>query len=189
MSGFLYHRCPEPLLGEQLLPLNLLRESWPDRHDEASARYARREALRRQKIPQLDCAWSDVVHLSPLSPRRIWRALTEAGVDHLSPSWRWVKVPVERIAHLDAVWFDYHEHAPGDFRIRADEVRAFSVEDYDELTVVPEPTRQYFREVALGGRSPVFIFHRVPHVLVRGAVPVDDCEIFEWSSWSGEDDG
>src|SRR3954469_11560600 len=67
----LYHRRPADLRGTILYPLNQLAGVAPDLYQQQRAKYHGREALMEQRVPQLDCLWNDVLHLSPVHPARL----------------------------------------------------------------------------------------------------------------------
>ena len=86
--GWLYHLCPDEILGEKLIPLNRQQLLFPSLYQKNSEMYAGREAITRRCIPLLECCWNDVIHLTNIPPREFLNALNEAGkVPNFEQKW------------------------------------------------------------------------------------------------------
>lgn len=173
MAARLYHLAPAAMRGSTLWPLAELASSAPELHAAALRKYRGREWMPEQVIPALGCRWCEVVFLSPLSPRLIFAELVRLGRQGGVPSW--FSIPAPRLRGLPSVIY----RPPG--RLASAEARAgaiipFDVATYRELTVLPRATRIHYAASLRLGRRP-FLFHRVPHVLVRSAVDVHDVPI------------
>ena len=176
-AEFLYHICPLDMRGEVLYPLNRLRDSAPDVYELQVAKYAGRERVLEFRIPLLEVLWNDVIHLSPIHPRRLAQAWTDAGLT--SPSgWRrrFFRLPVERIAGLPAVWFasesmwvnnSPYEEVP--LAPPANEFTWFDPHEYRELQATPVAYPEYLRAQIELGRRPL-LFPKIPHILVEGEI-------------------
>lgn len=66
--------------GDQLLPLAMLRERYPDLHTRHFAKYAGRKHRLRERVIPLECTWTDVVFLSPLNPTVLFDAIRSTGL-------------------------------------------------------------------------------------------------------------
>lgn len=75
----LYHSPVGSDHGDQILPLNLMRESFPDLHATHYAKYMGRESALGQTIPPLSCTWGDVAFLSPVDSGLLFDALRQSG--------------------------------------------------------------------------------------------------------------
>lgn len=78
--GPLFHAMITDPRGDQLLPLAMLRERYPDLHARHVAKYAGREHRLRERVIPLECTWADVVFLSPLNPTVLFDAVRSAGL-------------------------------------------------------------------------------------------------------------
>ena len=56
----------------------------------------------------------------------------------------------------------------------------FDAGRYAEMTRLPKATVDYYRECTATGRAPL-LFVGVPHILVEGAIRVDDLETVGWA--------
>ena len=164
--ALLYHARPPEMRGDTLLPLNRLRDVYPDLYARERAKYDGRELLLELRIPILDVLWNDALHLAPIHPALLAAAWRAAGLS--SPAWErdFFGIPVDRIASGRAVWFASGVLVDG--RIDPADVTAFDAATYRELRDPPPTYHDHLRRN--DGRPPRPFAH-VPHVLV--AAPVD----------------
>ena len=119
--------------GTTLYPLNTLQTMNVKSYTLEARKYARRQEVRKVRIPKLGCLWNDVVHCLPMDPSRVYRALVECG---LSPGKRyWFALDVARIMMNRCAWFEFRTSPP--FPVPDDEVRVLTAETYHELDAVP----------------------------------------------------
>lgn len=64
---YVYHFKRKNMVGSKLIPLNKLKNIYPDIYKEHVKKYVGREKLLTKNIPLLDCLWNDVLHLSPIN--------------------------------------------------------------------------------------------------------------------------
>lgn len=86
----LYHMVPKNMSGTVLYPLNQFRERMPEVYAAHVAKYAGREAVMAQRIPNLDCLWNDALHFTAVDPVVIREALREAGAQE-GVSWKFYR--------------------------------------------------------------------------------------------------
>jgi hypothetical protein len=79
MTILLYKAAIRQLCGDELLPLNTIRDRYPDLYDRESAKYAERPHVMDHPVHPLGCRWTDVVFFSPVHPELIFEALRESG--------------------------------------------------------------------------------------------------------------
>lgn len=77
--GTLFHLLPRRTHGDHLLPLNELRNAFPELHARHAEKYVGREADLDQPVGPLGCTWGDVVFLAPLHPAPLFTALGRSG--------------------------------------------------------------------------------------------------------------
>ncbi|HEY3866882.1 MAG TPA: hypothetical protein VGM10_00955 [Actinocrinis sp.] len=89
VRGTLYHLPATAARGDAILPLRQLRDRHPDLYARHSRKYAERPEVLQQRIEPLDCAWADVVFLSPMHPAPLFAALSRSvGAGTLpAPPW------------------------------------------------------------------------------------------------------
>ncbi len=171
-----YHMVPQNLTGATLYPLSGLRETMPEVYVEHVAKYKGREYLLERRFDLWDCLWNDVVQCAPVHPRKVVAALREAGFA-VNRSQRWFVIPVERLSPPLAI---YHaiEHHTGP--LPRDAVKEITADDYRELADVPPETKAWYAKLKRDGLNMRGIFHRCPHVLVRGSIDIGTCQIIDW---------
>jgi len=179
----LYHAVPDEIVGGQLHPLARLREIAPLSYEAAVAKYRddpRRALIPRRHIAKINCIGEDVINLSPIDPRAVHRAWRDLGVD-LAPA-EWFAIPAERLDRPPAVMTRPDRMTgPVGEDLGDDAVSWFDPDSYRELTQLPERTRRWCAELAASGRRGAW-FVGVPHVLVKGSVPIAGLERFDWRS-------
>ncbi|TOO19743.1 hypothetical protein CGH40_24485, partial [Vibrio parahaemolyticus] len=77
---YLYHRVPVNLQGNMLFPLNELKQVHDNLYQFHVKKYRDREGALERRVLPLDCLWNDVLHLSPIHPHKIKKALIEQGL-------------------------------------------------------------------------------------------------------------
>ncbi|MFE9423611.1 hypothetical protein ACFYNO_11695 [Kitasatospora sp. NPDC006697] len=89
VRGTLFHTAVHDPRGDALHPLSGLRERWPDLHERHGRKYRGREHRLLERVFPLDCAWSEVVFLSPVDSTVLFDALRESGREVAPvPLWR-----------------------------------------------------------------------------------------------------
>ncbi|WP_143120990.1 hypothetical protein [Streptosporangium canum] len=169
--GRLFHAMITDPHGDQLLPLAMLRERYPDLHARHVAKYAGREHRLRERVIPLECTWADVVFLSPLNPTVLFDAVRSAGL------------PMGNVP----VWtLDTSQLDPARCCIRLMRVTPGArtadpgtEDDYLPLTTatlraVSEVTNRALERLRnLGPDEPLLPWGDVPHVLHRGPVALN----------------
>ena len=177
---FVYHQVPPGMVGETLYPLKTLERLEPTLYKAQIAKYNDHPARQRipyQSIPKLGCSRAETLNFAPLHPRHIYLEWETLGVT--LPEVRWYKIPVRHIAHLPAVIYKPGEERSVGDDIPEDRVDVFNPATYEELTALPQKTRDWYLSLHTRGRKGAWFAH-VPHVLVRGAVSVREAEVIDW---------
>ena len=180
---FLYHLKPKPMLGDILYPLNDLKHVDLELYRYQLAKYddhPRRKQLPKRIIPKLGCLWNDVLHFSPVHPYLIYRAWLELG--RTLDDALFYRVPVERVAPHPAVIYDSSGKRSGDdVSLPESSVTWFDESTFTELKKLPQTTLEWYAELNRRGRVGAF-FVGIPHVLVRGAIEVNDEDLVGWQT-------
>ncbi len=168
--SFIYHGCPETMIGTVLYPLNVLRTTHPELHRREMAKYAdnpKRQALPSTVLPLLDCLWNDVLHCSPIHPHRLYHAWRSVRTDPV-PELEFYRIPINRVAgHPLAL-------------MRGRDLECIDSSTFEEIPEVSPETIEWYRRLASQGRFGAH-FVGVPHVLVKGAIDIAGVEVMRWS--------
>lgn len=170
VRGTLYHTAVTAPRGDELLPLSALREQHPELYIRHRAKYTGREERLLERVFPLDCAWEDVVFLSPLDSSVLFEAMRSAGR----------QVPEITMWPLDASRLDPRRCCIRLMRVTPGERTADpgTEDDYLPLTTatlraVSEVTdRALTRLRALAPDEPSLPWGDVPHILHRGPLPL-----------------
>ncbi len=170
VHGTLFHHHLSEPRGDQLLPLNQLRDSYPDLYALHAEKYADRQHGLVEPVVPLACTWGDVVFLAPLHPAPLFAALGRSG--------RQVTTP--RPATLDAGRLDPTRCVIRLMRHGQDGHHADQADEHDYLPFNTAGLRAVSRvtQVALdrlerlGPDDPWLPWVDVPHVLHRGPIPL-----------------
>jgi hypothetical protein len=154
--------------GDEILPLNQLRERYPDIYERELAKYAARPETLRNQVYPLSCCWGDVVFLSPVHPAPIFAALRESG--RIGP------VVIDYWT-LDAELLDpartcilLKRHDPQLRPQPPEDFIAYSPETVAALSTPSERALQRLR--TLNATEPLYPWADIPHVLHRGPIPL-----------------
>ncbi len=164
--------------GNVLYPLNTLRQVFPSVYEIQVQKYKGRGLILERLIPSLCCLWNDVLHLTPVHPRQLQKALVEAGFD--VKGWQWFQIdpavagftPENTTIYL----YSPDKRDPGNFDKPLADFVPFSRERLAEVEELPAATRRYYRQMKEEGKRPL-LFHLVPHILHHGNINVQDVAI------------
>lgn len=168
-KGTLYHRPASPLRGSSVLPLNRLRDTYPDLWEVHRHKYDHDPDSLDQPVRPLDCRWGDVVFLSPVHPQPLFDALRRAGKP----------VPDNEPWSLDADRLDPHRTIIRLMRAGTDGHYPDPADEDDYLPYTTANLRAVCRITidairrleSLKATDPWLPWVDVPHVLFRGEIP------------------
>lgn len=171
VRGVLYHSPVTRPYGDQLLPLNMMQDHYPELYAAEHAKYDGREWVLDIPVPPLDCTWGDVVFFSPVDSTLIFEALRAAG-HRISGTHFWT---------MDAGQLDPEKTCIRLMRKSETESEAESPDDDDFLPYTTGTLRavsrithaalERLRNLAPG--EPLLPWVDVPHVLHKGPVPIE----------------
>ena len=179
--SYVYHAVPDRLTGTTLEPLARLKTTAPELHDAAIAKYdddPSRRNIPRRHVAKLDCAYEEVINLSPLNPSLIHQCWNDLGVS-LGSS-HWFAIPIDRLRGLPAVVTIPDRQTGVGEDIGDDAVTWLDPDQHQELIKLPDKTVQWYRKLANSGRRGAW-FVGVPHILVKGSISVAGLEAIDWS--------
>jgi hypothetical protein len=172
--AIIYHRVPSSMIGDTLYPMNRLMEVDARLYNSFRKGYEDRKNIHEKMIPYIDCLWNDAIHLSPVHPSEIDKALQEAGLPPL-PTSEYFEIDTERnVDPTNCVVFFPNSEDPNDFTYE----RLHNVKSWDgEVAIIPEVTKKYYRHVATS-HEPLFAYYGIPHVLYKGIIHTSELSRF-----------
>ena len=174
--NFLYHRVPKNMQGSILYPLNQLRNFHYGVYEEASKKYEGREFLMNVRIPTLDCLWNDVLHLIAVHPNTLKKAFEKANVPLRKLKWFNIN-PLELDKKKTSVYL--YRDVPRFDRYKKEGFTEFDTSDLEKYSEISQKTIEYYKKEFHENRKRPFLFHLVPHILYRGEINVENCEIIK----------
>lgn len=170
VKGLLYHARVGNPSGAELLPLNTMRDRYPELHRQHYAKYIGREEALAQAVPPLDCTWGDVVFFSPIDSSVLFDAVRESGRT----------IPDIPFWTVDAGALDPDRTCIRLMRKAADrpDAELATADDFLPYTTATLRAVSRVTDAALtrlrnlGPDEPMFPWVDVPHVLHRGPVPI-----------------
>lgn len=182
--NFVYHMVPKNMSGNYLMPLNRLKDLDENLYAQYNSKYddhPDRAFLMERKIPVLNCLWNDAVHFSTLHPHLIYKELKKLDLN-LKNDLKFYKIPIDDLEGNDNVLYHYDKkyYDGPESPIAIENIELLEIDDYVELSRVPEDTLQYFHE-EIKNDNRMGMFHFVPHVLSKGKVPVTGAEVITWN--------
>lgn len=184
MQEFIYHKVPEEMIGDKLIPLNSLGRIYPHLYEKYTKKYfdhPGRPKLLIKQIPKLNCLWNDVLHFIPLHPNYVYEAITNLGIKTKEEQ-LFFKIPIERlIRNPNALYLYTKEKYKGPAEeIDEAEIKLLNIEMYKGLKEIPPTTVEYYKiENEKGNRFGLFSY--IPHLLSLGDVKINDVEIISWN--------
>jgi hypothetical protein len=167
MTILLYKAAIRQLCGDELLPLNTIRDRYPDLYDRESAKYAERPHVMDHPVHPLGCRWTDVVFFSPVHPELIFEALRESGRISAAPDYWTIDA---NLPYPDRTCILLKRHDP-QFRPQpAAHYLPYTPEAAVALSAPSEKALNRLRN--LTADEPLLPWADIPHVLHHGPVPV-----------------
>lgn len=180
---FIYHAVPENFVGNTLLPLFSLKKEQPSIFENEIKKYddhPKRKELPFKLLKKLNCPRGEVLHFSPIHPSLIFSALKSVFPDG-NRSVKFFRIPISRIKGTPAIFFDMNR--PG-YVFGEEEpdiiIDWIDSDTYIEISEVPEAAFAFYREWKERGERGAPAWGKIPHVMVRGPVSVEGCEIIDW---------
>lgn len=172
--NFVYHMISPKMIGPLLIPLNSLKNSYPEIYKEHASKYNGREELMNEVIPLLQCKWNDVLHLSPVEPKTISSALKSAG--SYAREVNFYKIPIIK---LDSNKTVIYKNNLKNLKLAKEDFIYFDHQCFENLLELPNETIAYYKSCIENQKRPL-LFHGVPHVLTTQSLDISDCEIVCW---------
>lgn len=171
--NYLYHRVPYNLTGKYLMPLNELKKKLPVVYKEHAKKYLKRDALLSMKVPKLNCLWNDALHLIAVHPKKINKALKEAGVNPKKR--KWFKINPKLLDSKKTIVYLYKKRP---LNADSSEFIQFNVKKLPKYSFIGKETKKFYKKAILNYQK-VFTFHLMPHILYKGKLRISDLEVIE----------
>ena len=173
--NFIYHGVPEPMIGNELIPLNQMGTALREIRDKNLEKYEGREEMLERKIPLLDCLWNDVVQFLPLHPKKVFEIQKELELIPDVPAYKFYEIDVSSLDPSKAVVF--FKTAPGEENVK---VKWLSEVDFMTLQDIPEATVAYYKTF-VGTVGLPFNYQFIPHIVYNGSVSIANATVITLS--------
>ncbi|MGI9281721.1 MAG: hypothetical protein ACR2PX_19115 [Endozoicomonas sp.] len=175
----LYHRVPETMKFDRLLPLNKLEQKDEELYKENNWKYLHRLELKKKMVPHLNCLWNDVIHMTPVHPSAVNAALKRAGYTPGNNS-RWFEICPEKLnfSKKNSVIFLYPDKQLNYLESPEEDYLPFEINKLEGLEVLRDEVEDYYRESKAKDERPM-TFHLVPHVLYQGELLFEAMNMIE----------
>jgi len=174
MTNYLYHRVHPDMQGQTLYPLNRLKDKYPKVYETRKEKYLGREYLLNLKIETLECLWNDVLFLSPVHPKKIKKALIEAGRKK-DFNEKYYQIDTNDLDIEKIAIYSYPKKVKN-FSLSSKDFIDYSPEEIARHNFVPEATKQYYEESYNNGERPL-PYVGIPHILYKDTIDVSNVPI------------
>lgn len=174
--AYLYHAIPEDFKGKYLYPLNELKSKYPKSYNQQAKKYSYRKYLMKYRLPILNCLWNDVIHLSPVHPRKVKKALKETG--NTLGKIKYFKINPKILDPNKTIIWLYK--SPGNKKDYMDTKNfvIFNPKLISKLNDIPNKTIKYYKQCAKENKKPLrFLF--VPHIFYKDKIDISKVDIIE----------
>ena len=187
--------------GKHIVDLYTLKKLKPELFASATSKYEttslRKLLLMNNPIPPLNCLWNAAIHTSTVHPQIVHDAKRAAGLP-VQPT-EYFQIPVDNLRDFPVCI--YHLPPPDPtmkmrilwnvsvYRLGLSglmshaDYEPLDFDNWRSLEAMPQDTMQCYEQWAAemrAGKSPqVLTYQSVPHVFVKGAIPVDGLEVIE----------
>ncbi len=160
--------------GDTLYPLNILKDKYPEIYASGIEKYKGREQVMEWFIPNLNCFWNDVIHLTALHPKIVKEALVEAGYkgNYIT---RCYEIDPSILTVENTIVYLYKSE-PEDGKFDPENFVEFKPKDIEQYAIIPQSTKEHYKRSIENGKMPL-TFAWVPHIFFKGSVDVKDLNI------------
>jgi hypothetical protein len=156
---------PVKLAGDTLYPLNKLRGLYPELYTEQRAKYSNRPHVPESYIEPLDCAWGDVVFLTPVHPQDVFQAISEAGFQRPQRT-GFFEIDAESLdPALTTIWLGHAQER------KTESYLPYETNRLKSLQSVSDYTRAYYADCKESNVRPL-LWHGLTHVLYKGEIHI-----------------
>ena len=177
MSNFIYHFKPKNMMGDFLMPLNELKNEYPDLYDEYVKKYQGRKEILARRIPYLNCLWNDVLHASPINPQVIMDTWYKEGIKPFISEDKKIevlKIPLELLNEDLVICFQSYNFDYGQFSSDKEKFWPFKKNEFIEQKQVPVEQIKTWHEDVKEGR-PLFWYNHTQHILIKQKIDIRLC--------------
>ncbi len=168
--SYLYHIVKEDFEGGTIYPLSVLKEVYPEKYGVHAAKYTDRKHVTELFIPQLQCYWNDVVHLSAVNPNEVVKKLRKAGAK--KHTYSYYEIDPTTLDRAKTVVYPNNPRE-NSRKVSEKDFVAFDPDDLEKWNRIPDETVEYYEKSFAEGKRPLlFVF--VPHILYKGTIDVSD---------------
>lgn len=169
--SFMYHAVPKEMIGNELIPLNSMKDTMSQIRALNLMKYKGREEILKRRIPLLNCLWNDVLHFLPIHPQNVFELQKELGLISEVPPYRFFEINIETIDFNKTVVF--FKTALGD---KNTEVKWLQGVDLNSFKEIPKETLEYYKTFIGTGELPLN-YQFIPHIFYQGALDVSKTPI------------
>jgi hypothetical protein len=173
---FVYHLVPEKVQGDVLYPLTTLKKKFPKVYLKEIERYKNRKEVLKKKIPFLNCLWNDVLHFTPVNPKKIKSALLKEGFK--LPKEKWYKINAKLLGPNKSIIYLYKYKKDVSEYTSEDNFVKYNPNKISQFNKIPLRTVEYYRELIKNRNRPLR-FHFIPHVFLKGSLDISNVPVIE----------
>ncbi len=172
-KNYLYHMVPKDLRGITLHPLNTLKDIHPDLYLSKVMKYKDRPEIIKQFIPTLECLWNDVLHLSPIDPEELKKALVAAGRE---PSeMKFFQIDPDLLNPNKTTICLFLREFQND-RMNTKNFTEYNANKIQEHSKLPDDVKEYYKKMYKQEEKPL-LFLGIPHILHKGSLDISDLPV------------
>jgi len=172
---YLYHRVPQDMQGNIIYPLHALKDKYHKVYNQEISKYEGRERWLETKIPLLNCLWNDTIHLSPVNPKDIKKALLESGAEVEKNNFLFYQIDPKDLDVKNTIVYLYPT---------SDTLKEVSIDDFEQYnpnniekySIISISTKEYYKKMVAMGRKPL-LFYGIPHILYKGTIDITNLSV------------
>lgn len=169
MNTFVYHKVPREMIGNNLYALNSLKSVSPILYESAIKKYKNRIDILNKKVTPLNCLWSDVIHLSPIDPKIIKKAMIDSGIQ-INIQLPYYKISTLKLdPSLTTLYFPSLENRQEEF------FATYPSEQFSNFELPNETVSYYARCIDMGVEP--LMYYGLPHIFYKGDIDINGVEV------------
>ncbi len=180
--SFVYHVKTKSMEGSKLLPLNKLKDSFPDKYELYTQKYKGREHLLKKQIPLLGCLWNDVIHLAPIHPSVVYKTMIDHGL--LEEKYQDMvievyKIPVHLLDAERTVSYQSYNYDRNNFQPDLQKFCQFEKNKYTEQLEVSDKQIEIWKNDKAANKK-LMLYSHTQHILTQTEIDISslDIEVF-----------
>ncbi len=172
--AYVYHRCPENMVGNIIYPMSELMEIHPDLFMARQKHHEFQPRVLEGSIPRLGCFWNDTLHFTALHPQKIAEALNKFGYNI---KLKYYEIDTDKLSPDKTIVYLNKPKEPGQ-QTKVTDFIDFSPSEIDKIAFIPDETVNLHNKT-IPTSDEFLLNYGAPYILYKGRLDIEGSRIIQ----------